>query len=145
VSSALLSVPATDSPPVPGTEGGVIVVAAPGADPEREGALRGAGATVLRAASPREALRQLRRLGIRSLLVEGGARLAGSLLQADLVDRITIFKAPVELGPDALGAWQFAPPNFASRLATLPVIERREFDEDTMTTYALHAIPCSPD
>jgi diaminohydroxyphosphoribosylaminopyrimidine deaminase/5-amino-6-(5-phosphoribosylamino)uracil reductase len=121
-----------------------ILVAGPDADPARAAQLTAAGATILRAASLRDALRHLRRLGVRSLFVEGGARLAGALLSADLIDRVIIFQSPAELGRAALGAWDFAPPSFADRLATMPVIEQREFGDDTMTTYALHPIPCSP-
>jgi diaminohydroxyphosphoribosylaminopyrimidine deaminase/5-amino-6-(5-phosphoribosylamino)uracil reductase len=44
--------------------------------------------------------------GLTRILVEGGARLAASLLRADLVDRIVWFHAPGLLGGDALPAIQ---------------------------------------
>ncbi len=43
--------------------------------------------------------------GITRLLVEGGSRVAGALLAADLVDRLYLFQAPVMLGSDALPAF----------------------------------------
>ena len=39
---------------------------------------------------------------VHSLLVEGGASLAAALLEADLVDRVVLFQAPVLLGEGAL-------------------------------------------
>lgn len=48
------------------------------------------------------ALKELGRRGLTRILVEGGARLAGALLEADLVDRLAWFHAPRLLGGDAL-------------------------------------------
>lgn len=42
--------------------------------------------------------------GVTRLLVEGGARLAATLLQADLVDRLAWFRAPLLIGGDGLAA-----------------------------------------
>jgi diaminohydroxyphosphoribosylaminopyrimidine deaminase/5-amino-6-(5-phosphoribosylamino)uracil reductase len=39
---------------------------------------------------------------LRSILCEGGAGVAGSLIAQDLVERIYLFIAPIVLGPDAL-------------------------------------------
>jgi diaminohydroxyphosphoribosylaminopyrimidine deaminase/5-amino-6-(5-phosphoribosylamino)uracil reductase len=50
------------------------------------------------------ALTALGTRGLNRILVEAGARLAGSLLRADLVDRIVWFHAPALLGSDALPA-----------------------------------------
>jgi diaminohydroxyphosphoribosylaminopyrimidine deaminase/5-amino-6-(5-phosphoribosylamino)uracil reductase len=44
-------------------------------------------------------------LGIRSVLCEGGARLAATLLRARLVQRLYLFVAPHTLGADALAAF----------------------------------------
>jgi diaminohydroxyphosphoribosylaminopyrimidine deaminase/5-amino-6-(5-phosphoribosylamino)uracil reductase len=54
-----------------------------------------------------DALAELGRRQITSLLVEGGAELAGSLLAAGEVDQLRIFIAPIILGagtPLAVGA-----------------------------------------
>ncbi|HXS40913.1 MAG TPA: bifunctional diaminohydroxyphosphoribosylaminopyrimidine deaminase/5-amino-6-(5-phosphoribosylamino)uracil reductase RibD [Stellaceae bacterium] len=47
------------------------------------------------------ALAALGERGLTRILVEGGARLAGALLEADLVDRLAWFQAPTLLGGDA--------------------------------------------
>ena len=52
-----------------------------------------------------------RLLTVRSMLVEGGAGLAGRLLQRALVDRMVIFRTPVTLGAARSGA----PPTAARR------------------------------
>jgi len=50
------------------------------------------------------ALAELAGSGITSVLVEGGAKLSASLLQADLVDRLAWFHAPAVMGGDGLPA-----------------------------------------
>jgi diaminohydroxyphosphoribosylaminopyrimidine deaminase/5-amino-6-(5-phosphoribosylamino)uracil reductase len=88
------------------------VFAEAGADEARVAALREAGAEVIELAGERErrladALAELGRRQITSLLVEGGAELAGSLLAAGEVDQLRVFVAPIVLGagkPLAAGA-----------------------------------------
>lgn len=82
------------------------VLHAPDADPERQAALAAAGCKLL--AVPRSgpsldagaALRALGREGLTRLLVEGGSRVAASLLRAGLADRIAWFHAPFLIGGD---------------------------------------------
>lgn len=76
------------------------------ADPEREKLLVEAGLSVVRVTrsaegriDPEAALRALSERGIVRLMVEGGAELAGSLLNARLADELHAFLAPVLLGP----------------------------------------------
>jgi len=115
-------------------EAGVELIVAPAADTTRS------GATDLRAA-----LRALRERGVRSLLVEAGPGLAGAFLAASLVQRVVIFRAPFALGDSAPRAFAFAPPGFAERLERAPIVERQQFGDDVMTSYALEDVPCSPD
>ncbi len=80
-----------------------VIVAAGGADPARVAALREAGAGVLEVAGDRPArvaaaLDQLGRDGITSILLEGGAGLGGAFLDADELDELRLFYAPVLLG-----------------------------------------------
>ena len=76
-------------------------------------------------------LELLRRRGVRSLLVEGGAVLAGALLGAKVVDRLIIFQPPVLLGAGALPAFAGV-----SGLERFTVVERKEFGADLMTVYS---------
>jgi diaminohydroxyphosphoribosylaminopyrimidine deaminase/5-amino-6-(5-phosphoribosylamino)uracil reductase len=101
------------------------------------------GVDVLEARDLQTALRLLRERGIRSLFLEGGATLAGSFLREKLVDRIAIFRSPVTLGPGALQALAHAAPGTERWLASLPVVTRRAFGEDTLITYAVREVPCS--
>lgn len=101
--------------------------------------LERSGVEVVVAAGLREALEALAGRGLRALLVEGGARLAGSFLRDALVDRLIIFQAPVVLGEGALNAFAFAPPADVARLERLRVVERRALGDDVVTTYALGA------
>lgn len=85
------------------TEAPLIVVAGAGAERSRIDALTNAGVEVVstNAAGPSsigEALEQLGRRSITSLLVEGGATLAGSFLDAGEVDRLELFLAPLLIG-----------------------------------------------
>jgi diaminohydroxyphosphoribosylaminopyrimidine deaminase/5-amino-6-(5-phosphoribosylamino)uracil reductase len=92
-----------------------------------------------------DALVAARDHGVRSLLVEGGARFAGSLLTNSLVDRLVIFQAPLALGENALEAFAYAPDGFERLLRETRVVEQRRFGEDVMTTYALQDVSCSLD
>ncbi len=79
------------------------VVVAAGADPAAVAALRELGAEVLELAGDdaervRSALVELGRRLISSMIVEGGATLAGSFLAAGEVDELRLFVAPIVLG-----------------------------------------------
>lgn len=88
---------------------GAIVVYTENEDATRRAALARAGAevVVLPAVTPAAMLADLHGRGIQSLLVEGGATLAGAFHDAGLWDRATVFLAPRLLGgtgaPAALG------------------------------------------
>ncbi|MDE3152542.1 MAG: bifunctional diaminohydroxyphosphoribosylaminopyrimidine deaminase/5-amino-6-(5-phosphoribosylamino)uracil reductase RibD [Gemmatimonadota bacterium] len=109
-------------------------------DATRARALERAGAVVVGAGGLAEGLRALADRGVRALLVEGGAQVAGSFLANALVDRLIIFRAPVVLGQGALNAFAHVPPADVARLARLPVLEQRVFGDDVMTTYGLGAL-----
>src|SRR6185503_574077 len=88
-----------------------IVVAAEGAPAERVAAVRACGARVIFGRRGPDGLDLpdllggLRELGVRSLMVEGGAGITTSLLRAGLVDRLVVCIAPKVLGTglDAVG------------------------------------------
>jgi diaminohydroxyphosphoribosylaminopyrimidine deaminase/5-amino-6-(5-phosphoribosylamino)uracil reductase len=81
----------------------VIVVVGPDAPPARLAALRDAGVEPLLAAGSEGeqvegALAELGRRGITSVLLEGGAELAGAFLAAGEIDELRLFVAPLLLG-----------------------------------------------
>lgn len=89
----------------------VIVVASEDARAPRAQELHDLGATVIRV--PRSGdgrldvtavMAGLWEQGIRSVLCEGGSRVAGSVLRADAVEQVTLFYAPFFLGPYAIPA-----------------------------------------
>jgi diaminohydroxyphosphoribosylaminopyrimidine deaminase/5-amino-6-(5-phosphoribosylamino)uracil reductase len=108
-----------------------VLLTDPGVRASAERSLDGTGVSVLGCAGLEGKLRALREAGLRSLLVEGGAELVGELLQADLVDRVYLFQAPVLLG-QGLGAFPSgtASPLGASR-RWVPV-ERRAFGDSNL-------------
>jgi diaminohydroxyphosphoribosylaminopyrimidine deaminase / 5-amino-6-(5-phosphoribosylamino)uracil reductase len=84
-------------------EAPVLVVCGPDAPAERVAALRGAGADVVSAPAERAgaiaaALDGLGRRDVTSLILEGGATLAGAFLAAGHLDELRLFVAPVLLG-----------------------------------------------
>lgn len=93
------------------TEVPVRVIAGRGAPEAATNALEDAGVRVLRVDESgqgidvREGVRSLWRQGVRSILCEGGGRLAGSLLEAGLVRRIYLIVAPVVLGREGVSAF----------------------------------------
>lgn len=80
----------------------VIVFASEGADDARASALSACGVEVVRHTNQErgfhEVLKELARRSIQSVLVEGGATVAGALLDAQLVDKISFFIAPLIIG-----------------------------------------------
>lgn len=117
------------------------VIVAPKTPPAVVGALRGSGVEVIAETSIEDALERLASEGVRSLLLEGGARLAGAFWERSLVDRLIIFQGPVVIGGDAQNAFAFAPGTTIGRAARLAVLERRALGDDSMIAYAVHDVP----
>lgn len=105
-------------------------------DTEYAHALSDLGVEVLDAASLRDALCTLRRSGIGSLLVEGGAQLAGSFLHERLVDRLLLIQAPVIFGMGALGAFSGTPLSKGSSAHRWRVLRREALGDDLLTVFA---------
>ena len=91
----------------------VRVLHGPDADPGRLEALSAVGVETLVCPSGDDgidlesALTALMERGVRTVLCEGGGRIAASLLSADLVDRMYLFQAPLMLGPAGVPAFPF--------------------------------------
>ncbi len=89
----------------------VIVATTPRASAKNERRVAATGATVVRVRARRgrvdlaALLARLAKLGITSVLVEGGSELATALWRAQLVDKLMLFLAPCILGGDAVPAF----------------------------------------
>lgn len=105
-------------------------------DTEYAHALSDLGVEVVDATSLSDAMRALRQHGLRSLLVEGGAQLAGALLQDQLVDRMLLIQAPVIFGRNALGAFSAAPAVPGSVARRWRVLRRESLGDDLLTVFA---------
>lgn len=85
------------------------IVATCSADTSRIGAVESLGAEVLRCRNLNgrvdlhDLMTLLGGMGVQSILLEGGAQLAGALLHARLIDRCIFFYAPRLLGGDGTG------------------------------------------
>lgn len=124
-------------------EAPVWIVTAPGADGERRRSLESRGVRVLEADDLGAALPALAAAGVGSILCEGGAAIAGALLRHGAVDRLTLFYAPLLLGPDALPAFSgidTPPLDAATRWRR---VRTAELGADTLVAFAPD--PCSPE
>ena len=108
----------------------------------RQASLAEAGVMVRRVTGLAEGLRHLRHLGIESVLVEGGGRLAGALLAEGLVDRYYWIQSPVWLGEDGIPAIDGLPGRTVAEGDRWCVVERRALGQDTLLV--VDREPCSP-
>jgi diaminohydroxyphosphoribosylaminopyrimidine deaminase/5-amino-6-(5-phosphoribosylamino)uracil reductase len=109
-------------------------------EPAYEHALRELGVEIAVTASLTESLRVLEGRGVRSLLVEGGAGLAGALLAERLADRLVLIRAPVILGAGSLGAFSTVPGVPLPGAPRLRVVRRDVLGEDHLTEFALREL-----
>lgn len=107
------------------------VVALPDAA-ARDAALTDAGVEVVAGATIEEQLAALGRRGVRSLLVEGGGRLASALLAAGAVDRYYWIQSPVWLGAHGVPAVAGLPDVAIDAAPRWRVVERKALGDDTL-------------
>ena len=104
--------------------------------------LEAQGVLVYRTNSLADGLGLLWQAGVTSLLVEGGGRLAGALLSADLVDRYYWIQSPIWLGADAMAGVVGLPSTTLMEAERWGVVERRALGQDTLLVVDRNA--CSP-
>ena len=109
-----------------------VAITQPSAPTSRVAPLEAAGVRVIRAAGLADALAQLRRADLGSLLVEGGGRRAGALLAEDLVDRYYWVQSPLWLGAGAVPAVAGLPTIPLADAPRWRVVERRALGDDTL-------------
>jgi diaminohydroxyphosphoribosylaminopyrimidine deaminase/5-amino-6-(5-phosphoribosylamino)uracil reductase len=73
--------------------------------------------------------------GVTSVLVEGGALVARSLIEAELLDAAILFRSPVPLGDRAVPALAGTPLAAIEASPRFRRVQRRRFGPDTMTLY----------
>lgn len=112
------------------------VVTGDTAPEERCRALEARGVRVLRGGGLGDGLRNLWGQGIGSLLVEGGAHMAGALLSAGSVDRLYLFFAPLLLGGEAVRAFAAVPPASLESAMRWRTLATEQLGADTLITLA---------
>lgn len=109
-----------------------ILISSPAMPTSRLTSLEAAGVLVQRPPTLALGLQALRMLGIGSLLVEGGGRLAGQLLSQGLVDRYYWIQSPLWLGETGVPAVSGLPGQMLMEAERWQVVERRPLGEDTL-------------
>lgn len=132
----------------PNPNGTTLIITTENAPVGAEGALRDAGAEVVRIPGDSERIdlkRLMEILGareIQSLLLEGGGRLNHAAWQAGIVDRVAFFLAPLVLG--GTGRPVFSGPGATSLETAIRLSDLRtqRFGDDTLIEGEV--LPCSP-
>jgi diaminohydroxyphosphoribosylaminopyrimidine deaminase/5-amino-6-(5-phosphoribosylamino)uracil reductase len=124
------------------------IVTAPDAPADRVAALVGAGARVIvaerersGALDPRDVLFQLGSEGITSLVTEGGARVARSLIEADLVDEIHLVTTDAVIGPGGVPAFAGLPVETVLGSPTFVVAGTRRLGDDRLVHLWRRTLP----
>jgi len=116
---------------------GPVLVFAQAIDSAYQHLLEQLGVEVVLSSSLSHSMRILFERGHRSLVVEGGARLAGTLLREQLVDRLAVLQAPIILGEGSLNAFGAVPPQRVSEAPRLRVVRRESLGDDVLTIFAM--------
>ena len=82
-----------------------------------------------------DALRTLSDKGITRLMVEGGAQVAASFVEAGLVDEVWLLRGPNEIGADGVAALGALPLGAITQSPSFRVRASEKLDHDTLTIY----------
>lgn len=124
-----------------------IVLTTERADEAKAERLRALGVEVLRCGSGdrvdlEQGLRALGERGIGSILLEGGGKLNGAMLQAGLVDKIMLFYAPLVVGGSgAPSAFEFEGPVAMSSALRLNRVTLERYGDDWCVTGYPPSVP----
>ncbi|MGV8839189.1 MAG: bifunctional diaminohydroxyphosphoribosylaminopyrimidine deaminase/5-amino-6-(5-phosphoribosylamino)uracil reductase RibD [Bauldia sp.] len=117
------------------------IVAGEGADPARIVALEEAGVRVIRVREGSGGLdisavfQALGTAGLTRVLVEGGSRIASSLVSNDLADEVILFRASVVVGPGGVRALDGYALSAIERSPRYRLVEESQVGEDQMRRY----------
>jgi diaminohydroxyphosphoribosylaminopyrimidine deaminase / 5-amino-6-(5-phosphoribosylamino)uracil reductase len=116
-----------------------IVISGKDASVERKEAIEKTGATVLEVATKnqgldlREVMLKLGKIGILSVLIEGGSKVSGSALQAGVVNKVLFFIAPKILGgDDGIPVYSGQGPELMKECLHLQDVDVSMFEEDLL-------------
>ncbi|MBN8985479.1 MAG: bifunctional diaminohydroxyphosphoribosylaminopyrimidine deaminase/5-amino-6-(5-phosphoribosylamino)uracil reductase RibD, partial [Rhizobiales bacterium] len=82
-----------------------------------------------------DALRMLSDKGITRLMVEGGAQVAASFVEAGLVDEVWLLRGPNEIGAEGVAALGALPLGAITQSSSFRVRASEKLDHDTLTIY----------
>ncbi|MGB5902253.1 MAG: bifunctional diaminohydroxyphosphoribosylaminopyrimidine deaminase/5-amino-6-(5-phosphoribosylamino)uracil reductase RibD [Xanthobacteraceae bacterium] len=82
-----------------------------------------------------DALRMLSNKGITRLMVEGGAQVAASFVEAGLVDEVWLLRGPNEIGAEGVVALGALPLGAITQSSSFRVRASEKLDHDTLTIY----------
>ena len=133
-----LNIPETAAVIDEGHAAGTIVVAGEDPDEGKKAALGEKGVRVLTAPlrdgriDPQGLMEILGKMNITSVLVEGGSRVAASMLRSGVVDRICFFYAPKLLAGDGISMCRGPGPETISEAIRVANIEIKRFGDDIL-------------
>jgi len=113
----------------------VAALVRPDAPAERVAALREAGVEVIQGMGLATWLGALHARGVGSVLVEGGGKLAGRLLDAGLADRLYLIYAPVVIGDRGAAAFAEVAARALPDLRRWRTVGRRALGQDTLLVF----------
>lgn len=119
----------------------VVAITGPAAPDERKEALVEAGVRIIAVGDGsggvnlEAALKKLAEADVTRILVEGGSRIASTLVGADLVDEVVLFRAPVVVGPDGVRALDGYALSAIERSPRYRQIEAAVIGDDQMRRY----------
>jgi diaminohydroxyphosphoribosylaminopyrimidine deaminase/5-amino-6-(5-phosphoribosylamino)uracil reductase len=87
-----------------------------------------------------EAMAELGRRNLQYILLEGGSRLAASMLKAGLVDRVMFFVAPKLAGGEGRGLFAGAGVDTIAEAFSLTEVETRQVDCDILVEGEVHYV-----
>ncbi len=124
----------------------VWILTLPQGDAARRKAFEDCGVTLIDVApgeggvmDMRDALEKIAARGVTRLLVEGGARLAASLMRARLIDRIEWFQSPKVIGGDGYPAIAGLGVKHVEKAPVFALRELISLGEDSLASYVLRS------